>query len=295
MTANGPACGNCGGAVKTADVLCPHCGALLAAYASPAGSATVAPTYAPQPVDLTIPEPAKIDIPASVPTPGEEVDHISTAPRPLFDLDVTAQELAEAADSDHDEDVVTITDPEVVVTAAPAFAVPSYARPPADTPPPVAQALNEVAPVKQTLPTRRIDVLQPEDTGNSPVGQTDDYLRKLHKQTGYKPSGKKRSQPVETAPSVTSDRPVPADRGAAREIRERSARKSRSSRNQRKISKTATYIVSLLVFLVFALWFIVLIQLVFGSFNGAVAFIAVIATIALSRWRDLVQMFNSDD
>lgn len=298
MTANGQTCGNCGGTVSNTDVLCPHCGALLAAYASPTGSATTAPTYSPEPVDISIPEPAEIDIPASVPAPGAEVDHVSTAPRPLFDLDVTAEELAEAADSDHDEDVVTITDPDAVANAAPAVAVPDYARPPADAPTPVMPTLDAPLPATPTIneppiarptPAKQKSIVQePKDAGNPSVGQTDDYLRKLHKQSGYKPSNRKVSQPVETT------RPAPADRGTNRDTREQRNTQRRASRAQRRFNKTSAYIVSLLVFLVCALWGTVVLQIVFGSFNGAVVFIAVIATIALSKWRDLVQMFSND-
>jgi hypothetical protein len=50
-------CGNCGGAVDTADVVCPHCDALLAAYEAPAG-ATSGTAAAVMPVDTSTPVPA---------------------------------------------------------------------------------------------------------------------------------------------------------------------------------------------------------------------------------------------
>jgi hypothetical protein len=62
-------CGNCAEPVGAADVLCPHCNALLAAYEAPPG-ATVGTSAAINPVDMTPdPTPVAPEPPAASPVP----------------------------------------------------------------------------------------------------------------------------------------------------------------------------------------------------------------------------------
>lgn len=133
-------CGNCGKSVTARDVTCPHCGVLLAAYASPTGSGA-AGTYeepAPPPpteipsVDMDVKPPSEKDV-VTDPTQVAE-EPISTAPRPLFDTYLTVEEIAKAAESDHADDVVTISSKKIA-TKKVEFEVPDYAKPPASADP----------------------------------------------------------------------------------------------------------------------------------------------------------------
>lgn len=135
-----PNCGKCGKPVGTSDVTCPHCDALLAAYASPVGSGEAEAYEAPPPpsttdipsVDMDVKPPSEADI-VTDPTQVTE-EAISTAPRPLFDTYLTVEEIAKAAEGDHSEDVVTIS-PDKVATKTVEFDVPDYAKPPSNAAP----------------------------------------------------------------------------------------------------------------------------------------------------------------
>lgn len=135
-----PTCGNCKKSVSESDVTCPHCGVLLAAYNSPAGSVSestyVAPEQPPSAdipdVDLTVKPPVEAAVvtdPTKVAVPV-----VSTAPKPLFDTNLTVEDISKAAEGDHAEDVVTVSNKKIE-TQAPTFDVPDYARPPADAAP----------------------------------------------------------------------------------------------------------------------------------------------------------------
>lgn len=135
-----PTCGHCGKPVAASDVTCPHCNVLLAAYASPIGSGAAATYEAPpEPpsavipdVDMEVKPPSEADI---VTDPTEVAEEpISTAPRPLFDTYLTVEEIARAAESDHEDDVVTISEAKIA-TKKVEFDVPDYARPPANAEP----------------------------------------------------------------------------------------------------------------------------------------------------------------
>lgn len=127
-------CGNCGKPVNGSDITCPHCGALLAAYASPGGSTPMQsgePTPvadAIPPVDMTEPEPAPaVEI-------QDQVEAVSSAPRPLFDTNVTIDELKDAAEGDHTETLVVVDEANAASKPV-VFDVPDYARPPATADP----------------------------------------------------------------------------------------------------------------------------------------------------------------
>ncbi|MCO5219944.1 MAG: hypothetical protein M9934_08615 [Thermomicrobiales bacterium] len=176
MAASGHICGNCSKTVDANDITCPHCDALLAAYASPAGSVTAAteysaPSYAAPPVVA-------------------EIIQTETAPEPLFDTHVTVEELAEAAELDHPVELLLAG---VEIPHEPAQAdtlpEPTYPRPIAE-PAPVASIPDDVAPESDR------------------VGETEAYLRKLHKQTRYKADSGNLSKPVQTRPQTRADREV---------------------------------------------------------------------------------------
>ena len=135
-----PTCGNCEKPVGSGDVTCPHCGVLLAAYASPTGSGA-AGTYVEPPappvteipsVDMEVKPPSEKDVETD-PTKVVE-EPISTAPRPLFDTYLTVEEIARAAEGDHTEDVVTVPEGKIP-TKKVEFDVPDYAKPPSDAKP----------------------------------------------------------------------------------------------------------------------------------------------------------------
>lgn len=242
-----PTCGHCNKSVAASDITCPHCGVLLAAYASPTGSgaagtyeAPPAPPSAEIPdVDMDVKPPSEADI-ITDPTKVTE-EQVSTAPRPLFDTFLTVEEIARAAEGNHDTDVVTVTDGKIA-TKKVEFDVPDYARPPTNAAPiPTIDEdddsiplITRDNPVERTVPTERRHEdeesepePEPDRTGESwlqappptprartrrkpaptrtttpdpdrgPVGQTDSYLRQLHQEAGYQPTGATISQPVE--------------------------------------------------------------------------------------------------
>lgn len=128
-------CGNCGKSIALDDVTCAHCGVLLAAYASPMGATTAHMYESSEPiadavpkVEMTTPKPAP---PVEIP---DEVDIASTAPRPLFDTQLTVEEISRAAEGDHEESLVVVNERKVV-SKPKAFNVPDYARPPANAEP----------------------------------------------------------------------------------------------------------------------------------------------------------------
>jgi hypothetical protein len=228
-------CGNCGKPVGGSDITCPHCDALLAAYASPVGSSSTTTWEASAPLADAIPpvtmdEPApaaKIDIPDGVETG-------SSAPRPLFDTNVTIEELREAAEDDRDETLVVVHE-EDAPSKPVVFDGPDYARPPSNAEPvpvvenadagliarladkpegtntPVPQtsaAKGPGAPVGQTAPvdTHGVTSAGPRrearpvhevaDTESNDRGHTEAYLRKLHTQAGYDSAQPALSRPV---------------------------------------------------------------------------------------------------
>lgn len=94
-------CGHCGEKVGEADITCPHCGALLAAYEPAPGSTdAAAPSAMPVPTadDITpTPEPVTIPEP-TVPKPSIEPDRpveTGTSPRPHPYESVTGKSLSD--------------------------------------------------------------------------------------------------------------------------------------------------------------------------------------------------------
>lgn len=135
-----PTCGNCAKSVGSRDVTCPHCGVLLAAYASPVGSGAAGTYEEPEPppvieipeVDMEVKPPSEKEV---VTDPNQVTEApISTAPRPLFDTYLTVEEIARAAEGDHAEDVVTVSDKKIA-TRKVEFDVPDYAKPPVNAEP----------------------------------------------------------------------------------------------------------------------------------------------------------------
>lgn len=136
-------CGNCGKPVSDSDVTCPHCDVLLAAYASPSGSTTAHVYASSEPIAGAVPS-AEMYVPAPAPPIEipDEVEVVSTAPRPLFATNLTIEDIARAAESDHDEPLVVVKDARA--TKPVVFDVPSYAKPPSDAAPiPVVDAGEE--------------------------------------------------------------------------------------------------------------------------------------------------------
>lgn len=135
-----PTCGNCGKTVAFSDVTCPHCDVLLAAYSSPAGADGSEITIEPVPLPVTeIPTPDMEVKPPSekdvVTDPDQvAVEAISTAPQPLFDTRITIEEVARAAEGDHEQPVVTVAG-DKVRTKKVEFETPEWAKPPVDADP----------------------------------------------------------------------------------------------------------------------------------------------------------------
>ena len=297
MGAEHPTCGNCGGAVNAADVACPHCGVLLAAYASPVGSQNAQAPAVLAGIDADIPAPTPVDIPAHVPEPGEHIAPIPTAPKPLFDLDVSVQKLAEAAESDHETDVVTIADPDVITTATPQFATPDYALPPDDRPsddddppPPASPATPPESPTVHNAPLEDPrEIAEPTtppatDPASTPAdtGITEDYLRSLHRRTGYSPAD------GQTSRSMRVDRIVERD---TRTHDSGALPQPPQLENLRRI----TYLIGGLVVTVVVLWLVVAIQMASGRFSGGLIMLTVLATVALTRWQAIARALNLHD
>ena len=306
-----PTCGNCQKQVAASDVTCPHCGVLLAAYASPIGSGAAGTYEAPPPppsaeipsVDMDVKPPSEADI---VTDPAEVAEEpISTAPRPLFDTYLTVEEIARAAEGDHAEDVVTISDKKVT-TKPVEFDVPDYAKPPANAAPiptideddasiPLITrddaALNEAAetspspepvadppapteewlhaPQARVTPNPKATAVAEPAADSGPVGTTDGYLRRIHSHAGYTPTQDALSRPVEQR------RLTPAERSENRR-RNRDIRQTYSqtaSDESVKVGGTTLYVLVLAL-----LWFSTIVMMMSGSFNAFLIFITIAAT-----------------
>lgn len=307
-----PTCGNCQKEVATSDVTCPHCGVLLAAYTSPAGSGAAGTYEAPPPppttlipsVDMEVKPPSETNI---VTDPAEVAEEpVSTAPRPLFDTYLTVEEIARAAEGDHAEDVVTISDKKVA-TKIVEFDVPDYARPPADAAPiptideddasiplitrddsPPTHTPVDTAPEPEAdppLPTEEwLHAPQPRVTPNpkatavaepaadsGPIGTTDAYLRKLHSEAGYTPSQTTISKPVEAG------RPAASTRAERFFAAQRAPRRKRYQEEgeETKVGASAVYLLVL-----FILWFGIIASLTGGRYSIPLIFLTVILTWA---------------
>lgn len=222
-------CGNCGKPVSEGDVTCTHCGVLLAAYASPSGSTTAYDFQSSEPIadavptpDMTEPEPApEIEIP-------EEIAVVSSAPRPLFDTNVTIEELAKAAEGDHSEPLVVVSE-EKIATKPVEFDVPDYAKPPKDAAPvPLVEDGDEELIARHTTPqpaqasapspaptkSRKKAKKEPQRTmASSPEPEAEDddesdqgsesWLQEAH--TPSRPRSRSR-RVSEVAPTVSDDR-----------------------------------------------------------------------------------------
>lgn len=346
-----PSCGKCQKPVGASDVTCPHCGVLLAAYASPEGSGAIGTYEEPAPppkteipsVDMDVKPPSEQDVetdPAKV-----AVEAISTAPRPLFDTNLTVEEIARVAEGDHTEDVLTIPEDKVVSKTV-EFDVPDWARPPksADPIPTIEeddasvplitrdQAPERSAPVdtpgddddddsepdpepdpsgeswlypraRATQPARPRPVQarkprpepqpkpqpQPEPESRpepaqrgqaGPAGTTDDYLRKLHTESGYTPESDAISRPV------VERQPTPADR-------RRDEGTSFSSRMQdpepdASAASTRTGCVTAYFLVLGILWFSTVISVMGGNFSPVLIFLTFIATWGFGPMRRAV-------
>lgn len=308
-----PTCGNCQKEVASSDVTCPHCGVLLAAYASPIGSGPAESYQAPPPppsadipsVDMDVKPPSEAEIVTDPTQVAEEA--ISTAPRPLFDTYLTVEEIARAAEGDHAEDVVTISDKKVA-TKPVEFDVPDYAKPPADAAPiptiedddasiplitrddgaanKIAEATPAPEPVEATPPPVEewLHTPQPEVTPNpkattvaeaaadsGPIGTTDAYLRKLHSEAGYTPSQTTISKPVEAG------RPAASTRAERFFAAQRAPRRKRYQEEgeETKVGASAVYLLVL-----FILWFGIIASLTGGRYSIPLIFLTVILTWA---------------
>lgn len=310
-----PVCGSCGKSVSSSDITCPHCGVLLAAYASPAGSTEfstdIAPTAPPATeipaVDLTIPPPSETPVVTNPEEVAEEA--ISTAPRPLFDTNLTVEAIAKAAEGDHEEDLVTIKEQDIQ-TKTVAFDVPAYAKPPANAAPvPIVEDVDPAIPVITTAPSEQPEPAakpaqkanpEPESSGESwlydqPVaepkpkpqrrekakstqpkakresGQTEDYIRRLHAETGYDASEAVLSQSV----PGTEKRPSPAQRGRRGHSAsgQRSARQASASANSIRMGCLGFYGVVVAI-----LWISTLVTMFTGHLNWYLLFFTVAMT-----------------
>lgn len=286
-----PLCGNCGNQVASSDIICPHCDVLLAAYVSPVGAAIPPPVEIPVTdipvVDLEVPPPHETPVvtdPAVV-----SVDQESTAPRPLFETDITVEDLAKAAESDHTENLVIRSEPESTAASA-GFDAPAYARPPqsAQPIPPVeapdiAQAEANVPSVSQgeswltdqpqparvrEKRTKSRKTIPPATDAADDVGETEAYLRKLHRDAGYDASNTVLSKSVDTDSSAKAKRKSHNKQLAAQAVAEADAQ-SKSTR----MGCFALYSIVLIV-----LWISFGISLFNGNFNPGLLFIALALT-----------------
>lgn len=319
-----PTCGNCQKEVAASDVTCPHCGVLLAAYTSPIGSGAAGTYEAPPPppsteipsVDMEVKPPSEAEV---VTDPAEVAEEpVSTAPRPLFDTYLTVEEIARAAEGDHAEDVVTVTNKKIE-TKTVEFEVPDYARPPADAAPiptidedddsiplitrdedPARRAQAEVArepadapeqPAEQWLQSPPPEVTpNPKGTAvarpaadSTPAGETDAYLRKLHAQAGYEPAQAVVSRPVE------ADRPSAGTRAQRFFAAQQAPRRKRLA--EETVSTEAT-VVAFYGLALIVLWFGIISALLGGHFSTPVFVIAVLLTWAFKPVRKFLNEMN---
>lgn len=325
-------CGNCDEAVNEADITCPHCGALLAAYASPSGSVASAVAGETPLPNHRVPTPVDVPVPTPAPVADEESVPVSTAPRPLFDTHVTVESLVEAADGGHAEDLVTIDDPDSVPTAPVVFDVPDYARPPANAElipelvvpeigaAPVAElakaevtARNNV-PVELEPPTdvpmqtqpapKRKKQQRARDTDGAKrgqkaersdvpakqvaeEGQTESYLRDLHKRAGYQADANQLSK------QVGDSRPAPSNRGANQKALRSAAKPGKKS--PAGIRELTIVMQGVCCFVAVILWAGVVSSVGTGHLSWASLVFAIIFTL-LTKYADrVVKMVQKSD
>lgn len=321
-----PTCGNCGKSVGISDVTCPHCGVLLAAYASPTGSGAAGTYEAPAPppsaeipeVDMDVKPPSEKDV---VTDPNEVAEEpISTAPQPLFDTYLTVDEIARAAESDHADDVVTITNRKIA-TKKVEFEVPDYAKPPVNAEPiptiddvddsiplithddeqikaependddvtpdpklastsgskreswlhtaPQSVPVKPVEPQPAPTPKRQRRPKSQPDASTATVGQTDDYLRKLHAEAGYTPDAGAISKPVDDRRISPAER----NRNRAKTFSAQLNRKEAPGEQSTKMGCSTLYVLVLAI-----LWFSTVISVMGGHFSPFLIFVTVAAT-----------------
>lgn len=244
MAASGHICGNCGKTVNANDITCPHCDALLAAYVSPAGSVTAAPEY-------STPSYA-------APPVMTEIVQTETAPEPLFDTHVTVEELAEAAELDHPVELL-LAGVEIPHQPAKTDTIPEPDKRDEPTYP---------RPVAKPTPV----TVEPDDMAPEPdrIGETEAYLRKLHKKAGYIAATGSLSSPI------TTRRPTPADR-----VANRAARESTRSHRQPVTPLRGPYIGPALKFAVGVAWIVALGTAMTGNASVPLFMLTVVLTMWL--------------
>lgn len=296
-------CGNCGKSVEDSDITCPHCDVLLAAYASPTGATSATAWAGSGPVADTV-SPVSMDEPPPAPTIEipDEVEAVSSAPRPLFDTNVTIDELMQAAEGNHDENLVVV-DEEKIASKPVVFDRPDYARPPSAEPVPVIEEADpaliarptdepdtHLPPVLEPLPEERAaapagetwlaetltpapDAIQPDpriarddrertDRADAVRGRTEEYLRKLHAQAGYDSNQAALSRPVEAE--------------ASRKVPLAGAWKGGSGQTTQNPTQLVPQgCTSLLGLLLFVLWVRVVFGILGGDVNPGIVFLAV--------------------
>ena len=253
----------------------------------------------------------------------ERVTTVSSAPRPLFDTQLTVEDIARAAESEHEEPLVVVVDDTDAIPPA-AFAVPEYARPPADaapvplladvaagtiappveppsrptpprarkattpapkptrnnaaSPPPVEQGESWLYDLSRNAPTptpakplrERRNRPEPVRTTTLPPaadrerGRTEDYLRKLHDQTGYEGDAAQLTQPVDTRRSWSPTGTQGQGKGAAN-----------AASSLEKSRKGCSFF---LIVVVFFMWLGVLGGILTNDFNPGLLMFAVILT-----------------
>lgn len=226
-----PTCGKCQESVASSDITCPHCGALLAAYAPPpCVEIPVAYQVPDESTPYVVPEvEMEVKPPSEIPVvtdPNEVAEEpISTAPRPLFDTYLTVEEIARAAEGDHDEDVVTVSEGKIP-TKKIEFDVPDYARPPSDAAPiptieeddgsvplvtrdtdtpeeppsPPAESWLEASPGQEIPNPKGRPVAKPA-AAPGPVSTTDTYVRNRNARPGHQSGPAHVSTPAVTTTS----------------------------------------------------------------------------------------------
>lgn len=305
-----PTCGNCGKSVAASDVTCPHCGVLLAAYTSPIGSGAAETYVAPPPpppaeipsVEMDVKPPSEAEI---VTDPaGVAAEPISTAPRPLFDTYLTVEEIARAAEGDHDEEVVTISNRKIN-TRTVEFDTPDWAKPPADADPiptidevddsiplithvpdttepnaveedsPVDEAPKEPAtpaedwlhaPSPKATQNPKVRAVARPAADSGPRGTTDEYIRRLHQEAGFEVADGPISKPVEQR------RISPAERSRNRRPAQQQGQ-SLAADQSTAMGCSAAYILVLAM-----LWFTAIGTIVSGNVSPVLLFVTFAAT-----------------
>ena len=321
-----PTCGHCGKTVAASDVTCPHCSVLLAAYASPTGSGAdstykepPAPPSADIPsVSMDVKPPSETDI---VTDPTEVVaEAVSTAPRPLFDTYLTVEEIAKAAEGDHETDVVTIKDTKIA-TKPVAFDVPDYARPPSNAAPiPTVDEHDASIPLitrdaAQPRPSRTQadDAAEPEPEPDLPAeswlyGSGNVPVAPKPKPSSRKPAQSKPQPidpvgetdgylrrlhneagytPAQTAVSkpVEERRITPAERGRNRHQPTANESQERMSASRRSESIGGKTLYTLILAI---LWLSTIVMILSGNFNTLLIFLTIAATWGFGPVRKFV-------